>query len=104
MLNLDGLFIASLVGTCVQVVKEAFEPTVTMEQIRNERPKYPEPHRDASGKVVIENCKLFEEDKRKYGVIQAYKWVEQGKYNLTSKELEIERERIKKKYKELYNL
>lgn len=100
----DLLFITSLVGTCVQAVKEAFEPTVTMEQIKNKKQKHPEPHRDSSGKVVIENCKLFEEDKRKYGVMQAYKWVEQGKYNLTPKELEIERERINKKYKELYNL
>ena len=58
--------------------------------------KYPEPHRDEHGKIIIENNLLFKEDKRKYGIEQTYKWVKQGKYNLTPEELEKEHERLKK--------
>lgn len=57
---------------------------------------YPEPHRTEDGKIIIENCKLYEEDLREYGAQQTYKWVRQGKYNLTPEELEKELERIKK--------
>ena len=128
----DGLFIVSLVGSLVQIVKEANQPTIPAENWANEElyykdmmngvsveqrmknlengkyklvENYPEPHRDpVSGKIVIENCKLYREDVRNYGVVQAQKWVKQGKYNLTSEELEKEHERLKKKYAYLYSI
>ena len=59
---------------------------------------YPEPHRTEDGKIFIENYKSYKEDLREYGVQQTYKWVEQGKYNLTPEELEKELERIKKEF------
>jgi len=50
--------------------------------------KYAEPHRDPkSGKIIIENCKLYREDLKKYGAVQVGKWVKQGKYNLSPEEL-----------------
>lgn len=96
----DGLFIVSIVGTCVQAIKEACEPVVA-----TNKKTYPEPHRDpASGKIMIENCKLYYEDIDKYGASQAQKWVKQGKYNLSKEELKKEEERIKAKYEYLYSL
>ena len=129
---LDGLFIASLIGSCVQAIKEAFEPTIPaenwsnkelyhkdimsgvsaeqrMENVKNGKYKltetYPEPHRDpVSGKIVIENCKLYHEDVKNYGAYQAEQWVKQGKYNLTPEELEKEHKRIEEHFKKLYSL
>lgn len=95
----DGLFIVSIIGSCVQAIKEAYEPVV----VSNEK-TYPEPHRDpVSGKIMIENCKLYYEDIDKYGASQAQKWVRQGKYNLSKEEFEKEKERIREKYKRLHN-
>ena len=34
---LDGLFIAALIGNCVDGIKRAFEPTITAEQRANEK-------------------------------------------------------------------
>lgn len=121
---LHGLFIASLIGTAVRGVKDAVTPTIPAENWANKDlyhqdlmngvsveqcvkyaqqgryklvNKYPEPHRDPqTGKIVIENCRLYKEDLKNYGAVQTYKWVEQGKYNLTPEELEKEKERIKK--------
>ena len=62
---------------------------------------YPVVHRDSNQKVIIENCDLFEADKKQYGVLVAYQWVNQGKYNLTPKELKIENLRIRKRLIEL---
>lgn len=78
-----------------------------MRNVRNGRYKltenHPEPHRDPkSGKIVIENCKLYREDVNKYGAYQAQQWVKQGKYNLTPEELKKENERIKAEYEKLY--
>ena len=129
---LDGLFIASLISTCYQAIKEKFEPTIPaenwgnkelyhkdimagvsveqrMKNLKNGKYKltkvYPEPHRDPiSGKIMIENCKLYKEDVQKYGAYQAQQWVKQGKYNLTPEELAKERERIKNEMASLYNL
>lgn len=128
---LDGLFIASLIGTVYQTFKEKLEPTIPaenwankelyhqdlmngvsveqrMKNVRNGKYKltevYPEPHRDSDGKIIIENCLLYNEDLKKYGAVQTYKWVRQGKYNLTSEELVKENERIKAKYEYLYKL
>lgn len=128
----DGLFIASIIGSAVQAVKEAFEPTIPaenwanrelyhedlmngvsveqrMKNLKNGKYKstktYPEPHRDpVDGKIVIENCKLYEEDLFNYGAVQVGKWIKQGKYNLTPEELKKEKERIKKKYDDLCKL
>jgi cytoplasmic iron level regulating protein YaaA (DUF328/UPF0246 family) len=128
---LDGLFIASIIGTCVQAIKEACEPTITaenwankelynkdmmngvpieqrMKNLENGKYKqvktYPEPHRAENGKIVIENCKLYYEDVRNYGAYQAQQWVKQGKYNLNPEELKKERERYKKEMEYLYSL
>ena len=129
---LDGLFIASLIGSLVQVIKEKSEPTIPaenwanrelyhqdimngvsieqrMKNLKNGKYKLPQghlaPHRDAqTGKIVIENETLYREDVKKYGVYQAQQWVNQGKYNLTPEELEKEHERIKKYYDHILSL
>ena len=128
----DALFIVSIVGSVVQAIKDACEPVVPAENWANkelyhkdlmdgvpieQRMKnvkegkyrmvnnHPEPHRDpVSGKVVIENCKLYYEDVRKYGAYKAQQWVNQGKYNLSPEELKKERERIKAEYQRLCRL
>lgn len=129
---LHGLFVASLIGTCYQAIKEAIEPTIPaenwanqelyhkdlmsgmsveqcMKNLKNGKYKltenYPEPHRDEkTGKIIIENSQLYNEDTRNYSPYQVYHWVRQGKYNLTPEELEKEREYIKKKFSYLYDL
>ena len=126
------LFLVSLVASCIQGIKESLEPTIPaenwankelyhkdvmngvsveqrMKNVKNGKYKltetHPEPHRDPiSGKIVIENCALYNEDLLNYGACQAQLWVKQGKYNLTPEELKKERERIKKYYERLYNL
>ena len=129
MFGLLGLI--SMLGASCQLIKEAFEPTIPaenwankelyhqdmmngvsveqrMKNVKNGRYKlvnnYPEPHKDANGKIIIENCKLYKEDLLKYGAVQTMKWVKQGKYNLTSEELKKERARIKAEYDHLYSL
>lgn len=128
---LDGLFIASLIETVVQVIQEARQQVIPAENWANKEliyqdrlknisekefsrnlangkykltETYPEPHRMEDGRIIIENCKLYNEDVRKYGAYQAHKWVKQGKYNLTPEELEKERERHKKEMEHLYSL
>ena len=127
----DLLFAVSIIGTAVQAFKESCTPTIPAENWANkelyhkdimncvsaeQRMKnlengkyrltevYPEPHRDVDGKIIIENCKLYNEDVWNYGAVQAQKWVKQGKYNLTPEELEKENKRIKEKYERLYKL
>jgi hypothetical protein len=128
----DLVFIASIIGSVVQGIKEACQPVIPAENWANkelyykdmadgvpveqrmknlENGKYkmkdvhPEPHRNPeNGKIVIENCKLYYEDVRKYGAYQAQKWVRQGKYNLEPEELKKEEERIKNRYKKLYSM
>lgn len=128
---LHGLFIASLLCTGYQMIKEACEPTIPAENWANKElihkdrmsgisekefsknlangkykltTTHPEPHRDANGKIIIENCRLYHEDVKNYGAVQAQQWVKQGKYNLTPEELEKEREYYKKKMEYLYSL
>ena len=129
---LHGLFIASIIATCKQGIKEALQPTIPaknwankelyhkdmmdnvpieqrMKNLENGKYKmaktYPEPHRDPiDGKIIIENCKLYNEDLLKYGAYKTMQWVNQGKYNLSPEEFEKEKERIKKKYEYLYSL
>ena len=128
----DGLFIASLIATCIQGIKEVCKPTIPaenwankelyhqdmmnnvpieqrMKNLKNGKYKltqiYPEPHKDSvSGKIIIENETLYHEDVKNYGAVQAQKWVEQGKYNLTPEEFKKEQEKIKKNFEYLYNL
>lgn len=128
----DLLFVVSIVGTIIGVVKESCTPTIPMENwankelyhkdimdgvsieqrmknVKNGKYKlvenYPEPHRDLeSGKIIIENCKLYYEDVEKYGAYKAKLWVKQGKYNLSPEELKKEEERIKAKYEYLCSL
>lgn len=126
------LGVVSLVCTCYQLIKEACEPTVPaenwanydlyhqdmmngvpieqrMKNVKNGKYKltetYPEPHRDPkTGKIIIENSQLYNEDVKNYGAYQAHKWMHQGKYNLTPEELKKEEERIKKHFEYLYSL
>lgn len=128
----DGLFIVSLIGSCVELFKEVVEKPIPAGSFDNKEliekdkasgisdkqfwknvesgrykqtKKYPEPHRDEkTGKIIIENCKLYDEDLDKYGAFQTIEWVKQGKYNLTPEELEKENERIRKKFEYLYSL
>lgn len=129
---LGGLFVASMISTAVQSIKEGLEPTIPAENwankdlyhqdIMNGTPivqciknaqngkyklesKYPEPHSDAkTGKIVIENDLLYQEDLKNYGAYQAYKWVKQGKYNLTPEELAKKEKEFIKKYREYLGL
>lgn len=128
---LDGLFIASLIGTVTQMIKEACAPTIPAENWANEElirkdrmngisekdfarnlangkykvtETYPEPHRMADGRIIIENCELYKEDCKKYGVPQAHKWMRQGRYNLTPEEVAKREERFKKDMEHLYSL
>ena len=66
--------------------------------------KYPEPHRNERGQIMIENCQLWNEDLKKYGSVQTMKWAEQGRYNLEGEALKKEQERIEKHFEELMNL
>lgn len=66
---------------------------------------YQEPHREQeSGKIIIENYKLYYEDAEKYGAYKAKQWAKQGKYNLSPEELKKEEECIKAKHKYLCSL
>ena len=127
---LDGLFIVSLVGTIIEAVKEKNKPIIPsknwnmelwnedllnnvpiekrMNKVRSGKYKtkevYNEPHRDLGGKIIIENTKLYYDDCSRYGALQAQKWVQQGKYNLSYKELEKEEKRIKDELEYLLSL
>lgn len=98
----DGLFIVSLIGTCVQAIKEACTSQIPVE---NKKYDYAEPHKDpVNGEIIIENSLLYYDDIKEYGAYQAQQWVNQGKYNLTPEDLKKEEERIKAKYERLLNL
>lgn len=128
-MSLFGLF--SIIGAGFQLIKEACEPTIPAENWANKElinkdrmsgiserefsrnlangkykltETYPEPHRDANGKIIIENCRLYNEDVKNYGAVQAQTWVKQGKYNLTPEDLEKEREYYEEKWKKLYEM
>ena len=80
------LFIVTIICSVVQWIKETCTRPVPVE-CHN----YPEPHRDLeSGKIIIENCKLYYEDLDKYGASKARQWVKQGRYNLSPEELKKE--------------
>lgn len=128
---LEGLFIASLVGTVCQWFKEATEPIIPAENwgnkklINEDRAKgiserefaknlkngkyivtetYPEPHRMEDGRIIIENYELYREDCRKHGVPQAHEWMRQGKYNLSPEEVKEREEDFKKRMEYLHSL
>lgn len=129
---LHGLFIAALISTVKQGIKDVLTPTIPAENWANKElhyqdlvngvsgdqrvknaqngkyklvKKHPEPHRDPeTGKIVIENCLLYREDLKNYGAYQTYQWAEQGKYNLEDEALKKEQERIEEHLKDLYNL
>ena len=121
----DVLVVLSYVLTGAEAIKEKITPIVPAKNWANEElyhqdvmngvsieqrmknlengkykqtEKHPKPHRDSvDGKIIIENCKLYNEDLRNYGAVQTYKWVRQGKYNLTPVELKKAREEYQKK-------
>ena len=125
----DLLFITSIVGSVVEAIKDVCSPTIPAENWANkelyhkdvvsgvsveQRLKnlengkykmsntYPKPHRDpVSGKIVIENSKLYYEDVMMYGAYKAQQWVQQGKYNLSKDELENKIKQIDKHYRYL---
>jgi len=64
--------------------------------------KHPEPHRDKDGRIMIENCLLYDRDCEIYSPQMIQKMAERGRYNLTPEELEVERKRLDEKYERLY--
>ena len=128
-MSLLGLF--SVVTTCINGVKNALTPTISAEQWGNKelmhedimngvsveqqikyaqqgryvvKEKYPEPHRNERGQIMIENGLLYNQDLIEHGAVQTMKWAEQGKYILEGEALKKEEERIKKHYEDLINL
>lgn len=130
---LDTLFLISIVGTVAELIKDACTKPIPAENWANmelyyndmangistqqllknvengkykmEKKFYPEPHKcPISGKIVIENSSLYNEDIKAYGAHQASKWVEQGRYNLTQDTLKKEHERLREKYDYMYEL
>ena len=126
-MSLLGIF--SIFSTCAQLIKESTTPVISAENWANKdlihedtmkgisskqfqrnlangkykmTATYPEPHRDKDGKVIIENCQLYDDDLIDHGAVQTMKWVKEGKYNLNAEELKIENLRIKKKFERLY--
>ncbi len=123
-----GVF--SILYTAVQGIKESLEPTIPAENWENKdlhhqdvmngvpmkqiiknaqngkyrySIKYAKPHRDpTSNKVIIENCELHNADIQQYGAATAYKWLDQGKYNLNAEELKIMHLQYEKKRLEMY--
>lgn len=67
---------------------------------------YPVPHREPDGqhRLIIENCELHKADVAQYGASQAKKWLEQGKYNLNTAELEITHLQFELETEEMYAL
>lgn len=127
---LHGLFIASLIGNCVEIVKEKFAKPIPAENWANRelynkdlmsgmsaeqlmknvengkyrgevegKEKYQKPHRNKEGRIIVENCKLYEEDIKKYDPYQVRQWVKQGRYNLEPEELERARKEFAEEYR-----
>ena len=118
-MKLLGIF--SILSTMFEGVKNAFTPTIPAENWENKdlqyqdrmngmsekeilknaqrgryilTVKYPVPHRNERGQIMIENCTLWHEDLNKYGAVETSKWVDQGKYNLTPEEKKVEDAKI----------
>lgn len=130
MFNLIGIL--AIASCCAETIKEHCTPTIPAENWANKElmykdrmsgvsekqiiknvqngkykltEEYPQPHRNPiSGKIIIENCKLYHKDLKDYGAVQTMKWVKQGKYNLTPEELGKEEGRIKEEWNNLHDL
>lgn len=128
----DGLFIASIIGSVVDIFKEKTSKEIPAEnwanrdllhedmakgvsakqQIKNaEQGRYkktythPEPHRDpVTGKIIIENGTLYNHDCMNYSGEQVGKWIREGRYNLSPEQLEEENRRLREKFDKLYSL
>lgn len=63
-----------------------------------------EPHRDSAGNVIVDNTVLFWEDvnSHQYSTAQIERFKQSGRYNLSAKESQMQREQQKRKrYKDL---
>ena len=89
----------SLFAAGIQVSKEIsiFDKKDT--SLPPPKPKYPEPHRNNEGKIVIENSKLYNEDIKNHTPYQVSQWIKQGKYNLEPEELERTRKEFMEEYR-----
>ena len=92
-----AFFIASLISVGIKLIKESMEKPIPAENWANKdlyhkdimdgvpiekrlkyaeqgryklTESYPEPHRGKDGRIVIENCKLFNEDKKNYSAAE----------------------------------
>ena len=120
-----ALSVVAILCTVYQLIKEACEPTIPaenwankelyqkdilsgmsveerMRNVRNGRYKlvepYPEPHRNSKGQIIIENYELYKEDLKNHNGAEVYRWIRQGKYNLTPEELKIQRKKTSSYY------
>lgn len=48
---------------------------------RYKKPDIIEPHRNSNGQIIIEDMERYRTDAAKYGVVQAQKWIREGRYN-----------------------
>ena len=71
-----------------QIIKYAREGRYIVKE------KYPEPHRDENGRIVIENCLLYDKDCKIYSPQMIHKMAERGRYNLDPEALAREIKRI----------
>ena len=77
--------------------KEAEEYFKAKEAEWESKDCFEEPHRDVTGKIVIENSSLYDRDLQKYGSDKVAEMAEKGRYNLSAEELEIEKRRYEYK-------
>lgn len=101
--------IFGLLNLCAKAIKSVCESSINTKNTQINKnattEAYPEPHRDPkTGKICIENCKLYNEDIKNYGISQAQKWVKQGRYNLAPEELEKQHKEYEKEWAHLYSL
>ena len=99
------MFFISVMFNIAESIKSVFASDNNYATNKECAEQHPEPRRDQSdGKIIIENCLLYDEDVKSYGAYQAHQWAKQGKYNLSPDELKKERDRVNKELKYLYSL
>ena len=91
-------WVVSLFAVGTQVSKEISIFDKKNTYVPPSKPKHPEPHRNKEGKIVIENCKLYNEDIKNHDPYQVSQWIKQGKYNLEPEELEKARKEFREEY------
>ena len=118
-----------VLGAIVEYIKEKREPEIPAENWANEdlkhqdimngvpmdqiieyaregryivKEKYPEPHRDENGRIMIENCLLYEKDCKIYSPQMIQKMAERGRYNLNPEALAKEIKRIEEEQERKY--